>query len=98
MQIVGDSKDWGNYEDDTFSGTTESINTGSKEETKANNIYDLAGNVWEWTTEAVLPDDQVIRGGEYCLSASFHASYYRLNDSSDDGTSDSFGFRPAIYL
>ena len=108
MQIVGDSKDWGNYEDDTFSrttglintflATTGLINTGSKEETKANNIYDLAGNVWEWTTEAVLPDDQVIRGGEYCLSASFHASYYRLNDSSDDGTSDSFGFRPAIYL
>ena len=63
MQIVGDSKDWGNYEDDTFSGTTESINTGSKEETKANNIYDLAGNVWEWTTEAALPDDQVYRGG-----------------------------------
>ena len=98
MQIVGDSKDWGNYYYDTFSGTTGLINTGSKEETKANNIYDLAGNVWEWTTEAVLPDDQVIRGGEYCLSASFHASYYRLNDSSDDGTSDSFGFRPAIYL
>ena len=98
MQIVGDSKDWGNYNDDTFSGTTGLINTGSKEETKANNIYDLAGNVWEWTTEAMLPDSQVIRGGFYGSSASNIPSCSRNDRFSPDDTSGSIGFRPAIYL
>ena len=97
MQIVGDSKDWGNYNDDTFSGTTELINTGSKEETKANNIYDLAGNVWEWTTEAVLPDLQVLRGGGFDYSASNSPSYHR-GYCSPGNTYNGIGFRPAIYL
>ena len=97
MQIVGDSKDWGKYNDDTFSGTTGGINTGSKEETKANNIYDLAGNVCEWTTEAALPDDQVFRGGGSYGSAFFPPSYPRLSDSPGN-TSFIIGFRPAIYL
>ena len=97
MQIVGDSKDWGNYNDDTFSGTTGLINTGSKEETKANNIYDLAGNVCEWTTEAALTDDQVFRGGGSYGSAFFPPSYPRLSDSPGN-TSFIIGFRPAIYL
>ena len=98
MQIVGDSKDWGNYNDDTFSGTTGLINTGSKEETKANNIYDLAGNVWEWTTEAMLPDYQVFRGGDYNYSASYSPSYTRDGHSPDDTRYRIIGFRPAIYL
>ena len=99
MQIVGDSKDWGNYNDDTFSGTTGLINTGSKEETKANNIYDLAGNVCEWTTEAALPDYQVSRGGAYFDSASNNPSFCRYDFISPGYTGDSsIGFRPAIYL
>ena len=97
MQIIGDSKDWGNYEDDTFSGTEDLINTGSAEETKTNNIYDLAGNVCEWTTEVWLPDDQVSRGGGYSISGSYIPSYSRIN-SSPDLADGSIGFRPAIYL
>ena len=97
MQIVGDSKDWGNYYDDTLSEITGLINTGSKEKTKANNIYDLAGNVCEWTTEAALPDDQVFRGGGSYGSAFFPPSYPRLSDSPGN-TSFIIGFRPAIYL
>ena len=99
MQIVGDSKDWGNYYDDTFSGTTGVINTGSKEETKANNIYDLAGNLDEWSTEKFIEfDGQVSRGGKYSSSASDYPSYDRNNCDAPDSTSDDFGFRPAIYL
>ena len=97
MQIVGDSKDWGNYYDDTLSEITGLINTGSKEKTKANNIYDLAGNVCEWTTEAALPDDQVFRGGGSYGSGFFPPSYPRLSDSPGN-TSFIIGFRPAIYL
>lgn len=37
------------------------------EETKANNIYDLAGNNWEWTQERYGSGDYVMRGGGYNL-------------------------------
>ena len=52
FEIVEDSKNWGNYTDDTFSNTTGLINTGNFSQTEKNHIFDLAGNVWEWTTEA----------------------------------------------
>ena len=61
--LVMDSTEWGNYNDATFEyldtdGTTKMKNTariiptGSTERNKKNNIYDMAGNVWDWTSEA----------------------------------------------
>lgn len=41
------------------------IPTGSAEYTKTNNIYDMAGNVCEWTTEANSTCNRVYRGGNY---------------------------------
>ena len=61
-EIIVDSKSWGNYNDDSFSGTTSLINTGSMTQTEANNIYDIAGNLSEWTTEANDADCRVSRG------------------------------------
>lgn len=52
LKLVGDSKTWGNYMDDTFSNTDKLINTGEFTQTEKNHIYDLAGNIGEWTTEA----------------------------------------------
>ena len=51
-EIVADSKTWGNYSDDNFSNTTGLSNTGAFTETQKNHIYDLAGNLGEWTSEA----------------------------------------------
>ena len=56
-QVVKDSSDWGNV------GSR--IPTGSAEYTKANNIYDLAGNVEEWTTEIYNNLRRVVRGIGY---------------------------------
>lgn len=45
--------------------TSTRIPAGSAEYTKTNNIYDMAGNVWEWTTEAKSTYGRVYRGGNY---------------------------------
>ena len=72
--ICADSTTWGNYNNVTFeyinnngnkvtkiSGENIKIPTGSSEYTKANNIYDLAGNVTESTMQS--REDRVYRGG-----------------------------------
>ena len=75
-EVIDDSTSWGNYSNATFQYTNSSgvtatknenrstrIPTGSTEYTNANNIYDLAGNMWEWTMEAYSTGDRVVRGG-----------------------------------
>ena len=62
FEIVVDSSTWGNYSDDEFPNTTGLINTGECGETEKNHIYDLAGNLREWTTEACITTLRVLRG------------------------------------
>ena len=77
-EICKDSNNWGNYLNSSFeyinsSGNIiiknqndeELIPTGSTEYTKANNIYDLAGNVYDWTIEAIDDHSRIRRGGVY---------------------------------
>ena len=65
-QVVRDSSSWGNYSNDTFSPNAKGNYTGVYEEAKSNNIYDLAGNNWEWTRER-CGTNYVMRGGGYNL-------------------------------
>lgn len=53
------------------------IPAGSAEYTKANNVYDMAGNVWDWTTEAYSTYDRVYRGGSYYFYGSDNPASYR---------------------
>ena len=66
FKIVGDSSSWGNYADDRFTNNSPAslINTGEEDSTEKNNIYDLAGNLYEWTTEipANNTSSRVFRG------------------------------------
>ena len=48
--------------------TSTRIPAGSAEYTKTNNIYDMAGNVWEWTTEVYSTYSRVYRGGVYYVN------------------------------
>ena len=52
--------------DDEAGGDTHTkhIKSGSVEKTKANNVYDLAGNVAECTFEVVNSNTEIYRGGE----------------------------------
>ena len=66
-EVTRDSSVWGNYSNDTFSENATGKFTGQWKETKANNIYDLAGNNWEWTQERYGSSSYVMRGGGYNL-------------------------------
>ena len=79
LKSITDSSDWGNYRNsknnaavkETKEDGTEERKYGSKQITgyseywKANNIYDIAGNCWEWTQEADSVYSRVYRGGSY---------------------------------
>ena len=55
----------GNEIKDGNDNTTSPAETGSKDEYRIKNIYDLAGNVWEWTLEAIRNNIRAVRGGGY---------------------------------
>ena len=67
---ITDSKDWGNYSNNTATGHGKKQDTGFSESWKANNIYDFAGNCNEWTQEAYSNSRRVVRGGRYDIKGS----------------------------
>ena len=89
---VRDSTGQGNYLDDD--STNNPGNTGLYVK---NNIYDLAGNVEEWTMESYGPIHRVTRGGFYYTSGSEFPSSSR-GYGRRDFTDPSFGFRVTLYL
>lgn len=67
------------------------IKTGSIEDYKLNNIYDMPGNVLEWTMEAGYAGGRVRRG----YSTQLYGRYaYTPSDDSDSGV----GFRISLYI
>ena len=109
-QIADDSTSWGNYYNATFeyvnsSGSTATKNegsstripTGSAEYTKANNIYDLAGNVRDWTMEATSTYYRVYRGGNFYYNGGYYPADSRSNDYPTYSTFI-YGCRSALYI
>ena len=109
----GNSSEEGNYRDTTFTYTdikgTDQIK--EKEEngqgrliptgqtTAVNNIYDMGGNVWEWTTESRESSTSYpyMRRGGSCFSGfAGYPAGYRFDDS-DRARGDS-GFRLTLFL
>ena len=59
--------------------TNTRIPAGSAEYTKINNIYDMAGNVYDWTTEAYSTNSRVCRGGNCNFNGYSSPMAYRYN-------------------
>ena len=93
----------------TNSGTSSYVllTTGSTEQVKKMNLYDVAGNLWEWTQEAAYYKDitytnatyntYMLRGGAFYDASSTHPAAYRACDFAPD-TYTVHGFRLALYL
>ncbi len=106
---VNDSIKWGNYTTSELnytdslgnkylkkSGEVYLIKTGSSEETKAKNIYDVAGNAYEWTMENAGNDVNVVRGGAYRITiGQLAAARYAYNDNT---ANSDIGFRISFYI
>ena len=65
---------------------------------KVKNIYDLAGNVWEWTMESYDTGYRVFRGGDYYGSGSDCPASDRGSNHTSHDVYDSIGFRVTLYL
>ena len=106
-----DSTSWGNYYNSTFeyktntSGSTSTksassgirIPAGSTEYSKANNIYDMAGNVSDWTLEGDDNRRRSTRGGYYRDRGSNSPASDR-SSSNPDFSYGGIGFRAYSYI
>ena len=76
------------------------LTTGSSEQNKRMNIYDLAGNEYEWTLEKSMGSDGpcTYRGG-YCNGTGSEgpASIRYSVNVTDNGAYSIYSFRPALY-
>ena len=93
--FVRDSSGKGNYFDSD--STNNPGQTGAKEEYQIKNIYDLAGNVYEWTMESYNTAYRVFRGGGCIYSGSDGPSSFRINFY-PGSASDIHSFRVTLYL
>ena len=113
-EIASDSRRWGNYKNNSFtyytntskstsikaSGARTRIPSGAYEGANANNVFDLAGNVWDWTLESDGSGTggyRYYRGGGFSNAGSSGPAAYR----DDDGpvySYDYVGLRCTLFI
>ena len=94
---ITDSSTWGNHSNNTANGAGSKQNTGFSENWKANNIYDFAGNFWEFTQEADYACSRAYRGG-YCYDDGSNSPASYRGDLFPTYTRNTYGSRPTLYL
>ena len=72
--------------------------TGAKERNSSKNIYDVAGNCYEWTTEAYDASGRVVRGGRYDKDGSGSPASDRYNVNPTGSYNGFDSFRPLLYV
>lgn len=82
------------------------LTTGSTEDVMKMNIYDVAGNLWEWTDEAAYINVSstynkwalnMLRGGSFGYAYGTRPACFRSISYAAD-TDTNFGFRVALYI
>ena len=75
------------------------LTTGASDETKKMNIYDLAGNVWEWTLEYTSSTNGpcASRGGYYSINGSSYPASYRNFIGITTDSFSYYGFRLSLF-
>ena len=122
-EIASDSTSWGNYYNNSFTYYTNTskstatkaansitrIPSGAYEGANANNVFDLAGNVWDWTCESYdlmnsgSYNSRCSRGGDngygYNYPAAYRNNQYPQNsDGIPLGGYNFVGMRCALYV
>ncbi|MDD2627767.1 MAG: hypothetical protein PHR25_03715 [Clostridia bacterium] len=101
---VMDSREWGNHYNSTGAasqGCRQVQVTGYNAAWNMKNIYDLAGNVYEWTMEGHSPAYRIIRGGSYNVNGNGNGGHPLPTRSFPNYPSNSVlgtGFRIACYI
>mgnify|MGYP004639080993 FL=1 len=86
------------------------LSTGASDEAKRKNVYDVAGNLWEWTTESSYiasyakysktdfnVNTHLLRGGSFNHACGSSPACFRSGNFAAN-THTSFGFRIALYI
>ena len=96
-----DSRTYGNYNNSESPANVSGYGTkqvaGYSDKWMVKNIYDLAGNVWEWNSEALAPGF-IHRGGSYYNGGGDCPVSYRYSDGAYSNTNVTIGFRPRLYI
>ena len=99
-KYIQDSTGMGWYSDNFENGNAKNqtgidLNGGKN---KVKNIYDLAGNVYEWTMEAYLTNNRVGRGGGYDYTGLYDPASNRSIYRDPSFNNAYTGFRITLYL
>ena len=87
----------------TYSGNGgELLTTGASATTQKYHIFDIAGNLWEWTEEdshyQTSGQYRVVRGGDYLNPSGYGPACYRYGSCTVSYTDFSVGFRAVLYI
>ena len=101
VSSLTDSRTYGNYYNSlspaNVTGYRRKQVSGFSDKWSVKNIYDLAGNVYEWTNE-VNSSYRVFRGGDYTQHGDNYPVSYRNHNSPSRTTRDDLGFRSRLYI
>ena len=108
LYAVHDRANWicaGSYKKGNVTGAPKNsgsnmveLATGASEDFKAYNLYDIAGNMWEWTTETSTSGHAVLRGGGFGHNGNGNPAVCRDGGNGAGYTVIDFGFRSVLYV
>jgi len=96
-KYITNSTKIGNYSDSDSNNNPAKTGDNRYTAYKVKNIYDMAGNVYEWTMEVYNVDTRVFRGGAYYYDGTTKPASYR-NGMGAHGGSSYLGLRVALYI